>query len=73
MKAADRQHICQKIDKEQPTYMIMRSSMKPKSWEIWIPDFLRSDDQTVKAFVWSISFCPFCGANLSDDKNSKEI
>ncbi len=75
MKCADREHRCKTLRKKHPRYMVMRSIRSPSepSWEIWIPDFLRSDDTSVKAFVWSIKFCPFCGCDLAKDENSKPI
>lgn len=71
MKIADREHRCTALHKDHPRFMIMRN-IDCKEWDVWIPDFLRTDDTTVRAFVWRISFCPFCGCDLFDEKNSKE-
>jgi hypothetical protein len=72
-KCIDQKHVCKSIegDGDDPQYMVVRNLRR--EWEIWIPDFLRHEDTTVKAFVWQISFCPFCGCDLSDDKNSKVV
>lgn len=73
-KCVDREHHCVAIKGDDPRYHVVRSiASRERTWEIWIPDFLRSDDKSVKAFVWRIKYCPFCGSDLTDEKNSKEL
>lgn len=74
MRAADRKHECNHIKKQWAEntigYRVARNMQG--EWEIWIPDFLETKNSTVQGFVWRIKFCPFCGCELSDDKNSKQ-
>ncbi len=72
-KCTDREHRCKALRKPHPRFMIVHEIDGYRRWNIWIPDFLREKDTTVKAFVWDIQYCPFCGADLADEKNSKKL
>lgn len=71
-KCADREHRCAVLQRDDPRYHIVRM-IDRQQWDIWIPDFLRSNDTTVKAFVSRIRWCPFCGSDLYENENSKAI
>lgn len=71
MKSADREHKCEALKRPQPNYKVMRD-ISTLEWSIWIPDFLR-DTKEVKAFVWRVRHCPFCGESLLDESHSRPI